>query len=235
MSHLFSSITDEDKKVAVEKLIHSSWPRSDFFLMVILSVVAASFGLFLDSVAIVIGSMLIAPILLPVISFSMGLAMSDYKLISKAFVTIVKSIVLALVASVLVSFFFYEGNGVFIDVLVARHAPLQYFLVAVVAGTTFSFALVKPDLNTLLPGAAVAVTLIPPLAAMGIGIATLNSELIRDTGLIFALNLFGIVVSSLVIFSLMNIYVKRWVAERAAHKEVVADAIEKSADNKSES
>jgi uncharacterized hydrophobic protein (TIGR00271 family) len=219
MNKLFGSIGEQDKKTAIEKLIHSSSPRPDFFLMVVLSVVAASFGLFLNNVAIVIGSTLIAPILLPVLSISMGLVMSDFSLISRSIVTTAKSIAIAIGSAIAVTLLFYGESSLLGSSMLISDASIQYFLVAVVAGITVAFALVKPDLNEILPGAAMAVTLIPPLASIGIGLASFNGQLVREAGVLFFLNLTGVIGASMIVFSLMNLYVDRKIAERAVKKE----------------
>lgn len=223
-------MTENDKREAIEKLIHGSSPRPDFFLMIIMSVAVASFGLFLENPAIVIGSMLIAPILLPVLSISLGLVMSDFKLLARSLYTVGKSIVLGVLSAAVITFFFYDGTAdVFSDVLLPGNAPLIYFMVSVVSGITVAFALVKPDLNTMMPGAAVAVTLIPPLAGIGIGVATLDGVIIRDGGLLLILNLFGVIASSLVVFSLMNLYIERYVAKQAVKKEDLTEALSQAA------
>ena len=73
-THL-NTLSDEDKSKAVEKLITDSTPDFDFFLLMTLSMLMATFGLLIDSAAVVIGSMLIAPLLSPIFSFSLGIVM----------------------------------------------------------------------------------------------------------------------------------------------------------------
>lgn len=63
---LLTDLTEEDKAKAVEDLIVNSSPRQDFFLMIVLSVLMATFGLLINSSAVIIGSMLVAPMLFPI-------------------------------------------------------------------------------------------------------------------------------------------------------------------------
>ncbi|MCA9357417.1 DUF389 domain-containing protein, partial [Candidatus Kaiserbacteria bacterium] len=76
---------------------------------------------------------------------------------------------------------------------------------------------------------AIAVALIPPLAAIGIGIASLNPVIIKGATMILALNLFGIITVSVVMFLLMNLSEKGKIAEstirREEEKRVVEDKI----------
>ena len=88
---LVTDLTEKDKAKAIEDLIYNSSPRQDFFLMVVLSVLMATFGLLLNSPTIIIGSMLVAPILFPIMGLSMGIVMVDSKLISRSIRTILKS------------------------------------------------------------------------------------------------------------------------------------------------
>jgi uncharacterized hydrophobic protein (TIGR00271 family) len=215
---ILRNLTEKEKSDAVEHLISASSPRQDFFLMIILSMLMATFGLFLNSSAVIIGSMLIAPILSPVLSLALGIVMADGKLISLSLYTLLKSIVFGVAAATLVTLFLGHYN--LTEEILARTNPsLPYVAIAVIAGLAASFALVKPQLNETLPGIAISVALIPPLAVTGIGIARLDWHIISSSLIFFLVNTAGIIFSSIIIFSLMNFYVKRKVASKAVAKE----------------
>ncbi len=217
---LFNNLTGKDKSNAVERLISASTPSQDFFLMVVLSVLTATFGLLLNNVAVIIGSMLIAPILYPILSLSLGIIMSDPKLISRSFYTLVKSTVFGITISALATLLFANRLTEITPEIISRtHASLPYIMIAIAAGLAGSFALVKPQLNETLPGIAISVALIPPLGVIGIGLAQLNWELISGAFLMFLVNAIGIVFASMLTFSMMNFYVKREKAEETIKKE----------------
>ena len=88
---LFNDITEKDKAKAIENLIFNSSPRQEFFLMVVLAVSMATFGLLLNSNAIIIGSMLVAPILFPILGLSLGIVMVDGKSIRRSGATLFNS------------------------------------------------------------------------------------------------------------------------------------------------
>jgi len=112
--------------------------------------------------------------------------------------------------------------------ILSRTQPLlPYTAIAVIAGLAASFALVKPHLNEMLPGVAISVALIPPLAVVGIGIVQLDWNMISGSFLLFVVNIVGVVFASMVTFSMMNFYVKRNVAQEAAAKEDLKVEIEK--------
>lgn len=102
----FRAVNESDKSRAVEHLIAYSTPDFDFFFFTILSVLMATFGLLLDNVAVLIGSMLIAPILYPVLSLSLGLSISDFKIINRSLYAILKSLFLGVIAAFIVTLLF---------------------------------------------------------------------------------------------------------------------------------
>jgi uncharacterized membrane protein len=93
------SVTEEEKSAAIKNLFEHSVPSKDFFLMVILSVLMATLGLLINSSAVVVGSMLIAPILYSILGLAMGIIMSDSNLVYKSFLTFVKASVLGILVS----------------------------------------------------------------------------------------------------------------------------------------
>lgn len=217
---VFSNFTEKDKDNAVERLISGSTPSQDFFLMVVLSILTATFGLLLNSSAVIIGSMLIAPILNPILSLSLGVIMSDYKVISRSFWTLTKSVLLSITAANIAALLFSTQFASITPEIASRAQPsLTYVVIAIIAGLAASFALVKPQLSETLPGIAISVALIPPLATTGIGIAKLDWNLVSGSFLLFLVNAIGIVFASMITFSLMDFHAKRRAADKTISKE----------------
>jgi len=215
---IFNKVEEEDKAKSVEKLITQSTPSQDFFFMMALSVLTAVFGILLNSVAIVIGSMLIAPLLSPILSLSLGITMADSKLISRSSRTIIKSLIIGVGVSAVATLIF--GTGKIPEVLVVSPKPsLLYVAVAIIAGFAATFALVKPKMNETLPGVAISVALIPPVALIGIGLAELSWVMMTDALILFGLNIVGIIFAGMVTFSLMNFYTKKKVVENIVIEE----------------
>lgn len=217
---LFKNLTDKDKSNAVERLIKGSTPSQDFFFMIILSILTATFGILLGNVAVIIGSMLIAPMLYPVLSLALGINISDPKLISRSLFTVLKSftygIAVSALATLLLSNHFDEVSS---EIVLVNQPNLTYAAIAVIAGLAGSFALVKPQLNETLPGIAISVALIPPIALTGIGMAKISPLLISSGLLLFIVNTVGITLAGTITFSLMNFYVKRGEAKKTVKKE----------------
>jgi len=220
LTQLFNKVSDEEKTEAIKKLMENSIPSNGFFLMVFLSVTMATFGLLINNSAVIVGSMLIAPILYPVLGLSMGIIMSDNLLITKSFFTFGKAAILGVIVSALVTLLFSSQITTTSNTLINLTKPtLISFMIGAVAGFAAAFAIVKRKFNEMLPGVAISVALIPPLAVVGIGLAKFNITMFMNSLLLFILNTAGIIFTAIVVFSLMNFYVKRKEAEKIVAKE----------------
>lgn len=225
MYRIFQDISDAQKIKAINNLIDDSTARPSFYFLVILSVFMATYGLILNNASVVIGSMLIAPILSPIMSLALGITLSDAKLVRHSSTTLLKSIVFSILISMLATFLLWNITGtlefqnIYNSEILSRTNPsFPYFIIAIVAGLATSFARVKPELNEALPGTAIAVALVPPLAAIGVGLATLNMAVAWGAFLLFFINAIGITAAAIVMFSLMKIYTKKRVAEESLEK-----------------
>lgn len=214
---LFNNITESEKNEAIESIIEHATPRHDFFLMLVLSVSMAAFGMILGSTVIVVGSMLIAPILSPILSLALGVILTDRKLMRRSLYTILKSILFAFVAGAVIGFLFsnHEIEGILPFIGGDTPFPLMYAIVAAIAGFAGAFAITKPHLNESLPGVAIAVALVPPLAASGIAFSLLDWEALSSSLILFIVNCMGVIFSSMIVFSLMRFSAKKEVAKEA--------------------
>jgi len=234
----FRAVPDKDKASLVRKLVENGTPDFDYFYLIGLSTLMATLGLLLDSSSIVIGSMLIAPLMYPILGVSLGLVMmnTNTNLLSRALSTLVKSLAVGLGLSVLAAFFFGDAELYQTAEVMSRTVPSHmHLLVAIVAGAAVAYMLARPEWGDALPGVAIAVALIPPLASVGIGVAYWDTVIIKGASLILMLNLFGIIAVAVVIFLLMNLSekeniavstIKREEEKLAAENEAIAEVAE---------
>ena len=218
IAHL-RTINDSDKTKAVDLLIRESTGDFDFYFFIVLSVLMATLGLIANSPAIVIGSMLLAPILFPILSISLSIIMSDGPLIARSIGTFLKASAAAVVAAATATLIFSPFAPITEEILLRTEPSLIYAGVAVIAGLAVAYALAQPALSVTLPGIAVSVALIPPLATIGIGLANLDIKIAAGAFTLYIVNVLGIIFSSMLIFALMNLYAKRKIAEKVAKKE----------------
>lgn len=226
----FRAVPDKDKANLVRKLMQNGTPDFDYFYLIGLSTVMATLGLLLDSSSIVIGSMLIAPLMYPILGVSLGLVMmgQNISVLQRALNTLVKSLAVGLGLSVITAFLFGDESMYMTAEVMARTSPSHlHLLVALVAGAAVAYMLARPEWGEALPGVAIAVALIPPLATVGIGIAALSATIIKGAAMILLLNLFGIIAIAVVIFLLMNLGEKQKIAESTIKKEEEKQVTEK--------
>ncbi|PIR82314.1 hypothetical protein COU20_03055 [Candidatus Kaiserbacteria bacterium CG10_big_fil_rev_8_21_14_0_10_59_10] len=218
----FQTIEDKDKHEAVRRLVEGSTGDFNFSFMMVLAVMMATLGLLAGNEAIVIGSMLVAPLLYPVLSLGLGISMSDYSLISRSSWTVVKASLLSVFAAAATTVFFtFSGVSFGLNDAIALRieSSLLYLVVAVVSGLAMAYALVKPRLSETLPGVAISVALIPPLAAIGVGVAWLSLPIIAGAAMMFFVNVFGILAAATLSFSLMDVHGEQKTAAVVIAKE----------------
>lgn len=215
----FQAIDDNNKALVVRKLMQSSTPDFDFFYLTGLSVLMATLGLLVGSPAIVIGSMLIAPVLYPVLGIALGLVMSNSSVLGRSVWTFIKSFGIGLALAVIAAMLFGDAQIMTAEILLRAESSLISMMIAIVAGLAVSYALAQPEWSETLPGIAISVALIPPLGVIGIGIAWLDVELITGSMLLLLVNVAGIVFAAMVSFSLMNLHEKHNIAESTIKRE----------------
>ena len=212
-------VSQSDRHKFCSNLIDSSAPRADFYFLVILSTLIVALGLLADNVILVIGGMLVTPLLSPILAVALGVVISDYKVIKRS----VRIFLVAFILAFLVAFIL----GIFSSIQVSEISLIKVmvpslftFFVALVAGLAASYTWVKPNLNATLPGVAITVTLIPPLTAVGLAVANRDWLIFNNVLKTLLLNIFGIIVASLIVFSLMDFYkAKKKVVEEVREEE----------------
>jgi uncharacterized hydrophobic protein (TIGR00271 family) len=216
----FKAIDENRKAAVVRTLIENSTPDFDFFYFATLATLMATLGLLSDDPAIVIGSMLLAPLLNPILGIALGLIMSDQQVLGRSLYTLGKAFALGIFISFVATLFVGAKDVLAInEVMVRTHASLISVSVAIVSGLAVAYALARPEWNETLPGIAVSVSLLPPLAVFGIGLAVMNTDVMFGSLKLLGANLIGIIFAAMVSFALMDLYSKRNIAESTIKRE----------------
>jgi uncharacterized hydrophobic protein (TIGR00271 family) len=226
---IFTTSTEKEKEDAVQMIITHATPRHEFFLLMLLAMAMAGFGVLLNSTIILIGSMLIAPMLYPLLSLGLGIIMPDEKLMARSLVTLGKSVLLAIAVGFVLGLFFADGNADSISVitLIGGKTPsLMYAIVAVIAGFAGAYAMSRVELNETLPGVAIAVALVPPLAVTGIALSHFEWSIASNAFVLFVVNAMGITLASVFVFSLFGFSQQKKVEQQVVKKEDKAIATE---------
>lgn len=196
---LFSIAQEEDFKETFLQLRDYACFSVPFALLMILSTMLATFGLFLNSTPVVIGAMILAPLMGPLVSMSMAILRNDNKLLLASLKVLALGTGLTLlVAAVTTLFLPYEQATK--EILSRLQPNLLDLGVAVVSGIAAAYAHARESIQKSLPGVAVAVALVPPVCVMGVGFGWFDWTIISGAGLLFLTNLVGIMLAGTLTF-----------------------------------
>jgi len=200
--NLVPSATQEEKENAYTKLSEGARPDFDFFVMISLSAVIATFGLITNNVAVIIGAMLVAPLMTPILSLSLSMISGDFILFLRSLESVIKGVGLAVLIAIIFTLF---APGVAItpeatEILIRTSPTLFDLVIALAAGAAGAYALVNSDVSESLPGIAIAVSLLPPLAVGGIGIGLKQFDIAAGSMLLFLANIIAINAAALLVF-----------------------------------
>jgi len=164
---------------------------ASFLVLVVLSTILATLGLFLNNAPVVIGAMLIAPLMGPVVSVAMAILRNDRKLLRHALrVVILGTGLTVLIAALTTAMLPYEPVT---EEIQSRMQPNLLDLgVAIVSGLAAAYAHAHESVHRSLPGVAIAVALVPPACVIGIGVGWSDWDIVNGAGLLFLANLAGI-------------------------------------------
>jgi uncharacterized hydrophobic protein (TIGR00271 family) len=226
-------ISQYERNKFCTKVIEASAPRTEFYFLVILSTIIVAMGLLAENIILVIGGMLVTPLLSPVLAVALGIVINEKHVIWRSLRILLTSLLLAFIVSLLVGLISQISVGTS-EIVSVMKPSLFALLIAIVAGVAASYTWVKPGLDGTLPGIAVTVTLIPPFTAIGLALVHGEWLLLQNVFNLFLLNILGIVLASLAVFSLMEFYKskRKVVAEVKEEEKVIKQEKAKAAKEK---
>ncbi|QCU89129.1 TIGR00341 family protein [Thiomicrorhabdus sediminis] len=193
----------EEVKETFVTLKDNSQASQSYWVLMVLSSLLATVGLFANSAPVIIGAMVLAPLMAPIISLSMGVLRQNAELSLASAKTLVLGILLALVFATLLTL--VTPLHMINSEISARLTPTILDLaVAIIAGTAAAYAHSRSEVMRSLAGVAIAVALVPPLAVSGIGIGWMDWQVFSSAFLLFITNLFGITLAAAMTFLFMG-------------------------------
>ncbi len=199
----FTFASEERFKDLFQLLRLDAKVNQSYLFLMILSTLLATIGLFSNSTAVVIGAMLIAPLMTPIVSLSMGLLRAESGMIQDSLIKILIGISVALAASSFLTFLLPYSE--LTTEMSARINPTLLDLgVAIVSGVAAAYSKSFKEIMQNLAGVAIAVALVPPLATAGIGLGNGDIFVFLGAFLLFFTNLVGITIAAVVTFQLLG-------------------------------
>jgi uncharacterized hydrophobic protein (TIGR00271 family) len=178
------------------------WKLSAFWVLIVLATVIAGAGIIADSSAAVIGAMIVAPLMTPILGTALAIVLARRRLM-----LVNLGLVVAGAASV-VAIAFVLGLTTHLrmlaetnDQIAARVSPrLIDLLAALATGAVGAFALVRSDVSDTLPGVAIAISLVPPLAVVGLSLESGAPDQAVGALLLFGTNVGAIIAMGTLVF-----------------------------------
>lgn len=195
---------------AVNDLIEEGTKNNTYYALLVLSSIIIAAGLLLANSAILIGGMLVTPVLTPILLIALAITVAKPNLLKRTSILIFKSVLVIMgVAFIAGIIFGVPSDSAFFDSTLFNNslrAAFLYFIVAFVSGIAATFSWVRKEITNMLPGISIAVSIVPPIAMVAIWLSVLDFEKMRFFLMIFLFNLVGIIMGSLIVFSMLKVY-----------------------------
>ncbi len=200
---LFTHASKEQYAALFSQLREEGRLNSVFVTLIVLSTLIAAFGLFINSASVIIGAMLLAPLMQPIVSMSMGILRQDTQLIYSGAKSVGVGILIVLAASALVALLIPMQN--LTSEMSGRLSPtILDLFVAIVSGIAAAYAKNNEKIVGTLAGVSIAVALVPPISVAGIGIGWGSWQIFSSSFLLFLTNLVGIVLAASLTFLVLG-------------------------------
>ncbi|MFO7776724.1 MAG: DUF389 domain-containing protein [Nitriliruptoraceae bacterium] len=204
-------LSGEDVDRMVDRLLFSgpdlARKRSAFWMLLGLAAVIAAAGVFSDSVATVIGAMIVAPLMTPILGTALALVLARRNSMLRSLAYVVGGALLVIAVGFL--FGTIDPVGLVSETntqVMGRVNPRLIDLIAALAtGSVGAFAVVRSDISDTLPGVAIAISLVPPLAVAGLLLEAGRYPEALGALLLFGTNVTAIIATGTVVLLLYRV------------------------------
>ena len=187
-----------------------------YVVMILLAAIVCAVGILMDDVAIIIGSMVIAPLLGPNLAMTLAATLADWKLGRLAFKTSMVGYILAFMVGMIFGVL-YGVDTASTQVIARTDISLLFVIVALAAGVAGALTFTKGASEALV-GVMVAVALLPPLVASGLLLGDGHGTEAVGALLLFSVNVFSIKLSGAVTFVLQGVTPSNWLDKAEAKR-----------------
>ncbi len=189
-----------------ERIQTASHWNFDFMALICLSTCLAALGLVRNQASVVIGAMLVAPLMTPLVGTGLALVQGNGALIRSALWTVLLGFLSAFVVALMVGLMVPLGRGGLTTEMLARTSPrFPDLLVALVGGIAAAYAMSRAHLLSALPGVAIAAALVPPIATSAIMLAHGRVAYACGALVLFATNIVAITLGTAISLRLVGI------------------------------
>ena len=212
MSRLTEALIPPSQRLSVDEL-HDALnlgagevgrKRSAFLIMLVLSAIIAAAGVLGDSTATVIGAMIIAPLATPILGIALGIVVGQLRLVVSSLLWVLLGVVLVITIGAMFAVFVADPSELQSNSqITGRTSPGLLDLAAALAtGTAGAFAMSRRDLSAVLPGVAIAISLVPPLGVVGVCAGVGEWDAAVGALWLFLSNVVALIIAGSVVFTL---------------------------------
>jgi len=227
---LYDQDLGPDRRAEIADTLYFEGPNrrakiTSYVFMLLLSVAIASLAVLQDSTAVIIGAMLVAPLMTPIMGCAAGIVAGWRVRVLTSFAVVAASVVTAIgLAWILASWIpALVPLGVNSQVLSRSSPTLLDMAIALAAGAAGAYATIDDRVSSSLTGVAVAVALVPPLGVVGVSLQAGHVQAAFGAFLLFATNLVSIILASMAVFVLIGFSpVKKILEDRKSVADLVS-------------
>lgn len=190
-------IQREDRIALVDRVQSSAAWNFDFVTLMVLSTIMAAIGLIQNSAAVVIGAMLVAPLMTPLLGLGLAFVQGNPLLARISIRSVILGLCVSLLGGFLVGFCTLSLEEPTREMLARGGPGLLDLFVAFAAGLAAAYASSRPGLIAALPGVAIAAALVPPIATSGLALSLGDFSLALGALLLFGINMVTIVLAAM--------------------------------------
>ena len=174
-------------------------------VVMICAILIASVGLNTNSVAVIIGAMLISPLMGSILAMAYGTAIASTSVLERHSLGFITQIIISVAASTL--YFLLSPVKEVTSELLARTQPNGFaVLVAFFGGVAGIIGSTRKDkVTNVIPGVAIATAIMPPLCTCGYSIANGKWDMLIKAAYLFVINAYFIFLSAELILLILKV------------------------------
>ena len=174
-------------------------PTIDFYVLISLAASIATLGLLQNSGAVIIGAMLVAPLMAPILSMGMSMVLTEPRIFTLGAEATIKGAALAILVG-LVIVIISPITDPTAEILARTQPNILDLMIALASGAAAGYAISRSEVAAAMPGVAIAAALVPPLCVVGYGLGVSDLDISAGALLLFVTNLIAIVLAAGITF-----------------------------------
>lgn len=208
-------IEERQRGNVIQLINDEAAPDRAYWSLIVLSAIIATLGLQSGNGAVIIGAMIIAPLIWPILAVSISVVRGEARHFGRTILHIFTSLLVAVTVSIIITlpFIGQEFNS---EILLRSSPNIIDLFIALFSGSVAALSVSWPKISNTIAGVAVAASLMPPVSVVGIGLANGDVFLAYGALLLFLTNLFAIFIVSIVVFYIVGFRPKAFLQQNAA-------------------